>query len=73
MLYYLWGNNEKRATMKGRPCRILVRSQRMGSLLIEFLDNGQRENVSWRSVGKKRTNHVKTESESKQGTLFQTS
>lgn len=47
---YRWGNNEKRATMKGRECKIIVRGKKMGSVLIEFLDNGQREIVSWRSV-----------------------
>ena len=46
---YRWGNNAKRATMKGRECRILAKG-RMGSILIEFLDNGQREITSWRAV-----------------------
>ena len=46
---YRWGNNEKRATMKDRECKIITRGK-MGSILIEFLDNGQREIVSWRSV-----------------------
>lgn len=46
---YAWGNNEKRATMKGRACRILARSRRMSSLMIQF-ENGQREIVSLRSV-----------------------
>jgi len=46
---YRWGNNEKRATMKGRECKIIARGK-MGSIQIEFLDNGQREIVSWRAV-----------------------
>ncbi len=49
-MIYRWGNNSKRATMKGRECEIIARSKRMGSICIEFLDNKQREIVSWRSV-----------------------
>ncbi len=41
MSVYAWGNNPKRATMKGRACRVIARG-RMNSVLIEFLDNGQR-------------------------------
>ena len=47
-MIYHWGNNPKRATLKGRKCRILARGK-MGSILIEF-ENGQREIVSWRAV-----------------------
>jgi len=46
--YFAWGNNEKRATMKGRKCRIIARGK-MNSIQIEF-ENGQREIVSRRSV-----------------------
>lgn len=46
---YAWGNNPKRATLKGRRCRILVRSRRMRSVLVEF-ENGQREVVSVRAL-----------------------
>jgi len=46
---YRWGNNSKRATMKGRECKITAHGK-MGSIRIEFVDNGQREIVSWRSV-----------------------
>ena len=46
---YRWGNNEKRATMKGRECIILSRGEK-GSIRIKFLDNGQKEIVSWRAV-----------------------
>jgi len=45
---YRWGNNEKRATMKGRDCKIIARGK-MNSIQIEF-ENGQREIVSRRSV-----------------------
>ncbi|MFA4986794.1 MAG: hypothetical protein WC712_09445 [Candidatus Brocadiia bacterium] len=43
---FMWGNNPKRATMKGRICRVLFRSRTMNSVKIEFLDNGQQEIVS---------------------------
>lgn len=45
---YRWGNNEKRATMKGRECRVIARGE-MSSIQIEF-ENGQREIVSRRAV-----------------------
>lgn len=47
---YAWGNNPKRATLKGRKCCI-VASGKMNSIMIEF-ENGQREIVSRRSVRK---------------------
>ena len=34
---YVWGNNEKRAALKGRACRVLARG-RMNSILVEFED-----------------------------------
>ena len=53
---FAWGagsgwQNEKRRTLRGRACRIVARSRRMASILIEF-DNGQREIVSRRAVRK---------------------
>lgn len=42
---FIWGNNAKRATLKGRSCRI-VASGRMRSCLVEF-DDGQREIVDF--------------------------
>jgi len=41
---YAWGNNEKRATLKDRTCRVIVRGP-MNTALVEF-ENGQREAVS---------------------------
>ena len=35
---YAWGNNGVRLAWKGQPCRILVRSKRMSSVLVEFPD-----------------------------------
>jgi hypothetical protein len=46
---YAWRNNEKRATLYGRKCRILARTPNRRSLVIEFED-GQREIVSRRAV-----------------------
>lgn len=46
---YFWGNNEKRATMKGRPCRVIARGLSMRSVMVEF-ENGQREIVSYRAL-----------------------
>ena len=34
---YVWGNNAKRATLKGRNCRIVARGT-MNSILVEFED-----------------------------------
>lgn len=45
---FAWGNNAKRATLKGRRCRILARG-RMRSVLVEF-ESGQREIVSLRAL-----------------------
>jgi hypothetical protein len=42
---YAWGNNSKRAKMKGRVCRLLG-TMSLGSAYIQFLDNGQREITS---------------------------
>ena len=42
---FSWGNNPKRATLKGRMCRIIA-TGKMRSCLVEFLDDGQREIVS---------------------------
>lgn len=41
---YNWHNNEKRATLKGRHCRVLARGA-LNSALVEF-ENGQREIIS---------------------------
>ena len=49
---YSWGNNPKRATMKGRKCRALRRYKR-NSALVEF-ENGQREVVSRNALRKAR-------------------
>lgn len=48
---FAWGNNDKRATLKGRPIRIVASGAKQ-SCLVEFLDNGQREVVSRRALRK---------------------
>jgi len=48
---YRWGNNPKRATLKGRTCRVLGRAK-MNTCLIEFVDGGQREIVSRNAIRK---------------------
>jgi hypothetical protein len=42
---YNWANNEKRATFKGRVCRVLARGK-MNTVMIEFLDNKERVTTS---------------------------
>ena len=51
MIYiYPWGNNEKRATMKGKRFRVITRGKR-NSALIEFED-GQKEVISRNALRK---------------------
>lgn len=46
---YAWRNNAKRAEMFGRMCRVVARGK-LGSVLVEFADNGQREVTSRRAL-----------------------
>jgi hypothetical protein len=46
---YRWGNNPKRLKMKGRKC-VLLKSLKMGSAIIQFIDNGQMEVTSRRAL-----------------------
>lgn len=48
---YCWGNNEKRATLKNRVCKIISRGK-MNSCQVEFMDNGQREIISRNAIRK---------------------
>ncbi len=45
---YAWGNNAKRAELKGRACEVLARGA-MSSVLVRFED-GRREVVSRRAL-----------------------
>ncbi len=47
-MIFSWGNNPKRATLKGRLCKV-VTSGAKNSCLVEFED-GQREIVSIRAL-----------------------
>jgi len=46
---YGWGNNPRRRALQGRRCRILARG-RMSTVLVEFLDNGERVTTSLRAL-----------------------
>jgi hypothetical protein len=48
---YGWGNNVKRATLKGRVCRCLWRGG-MNSAFVEFVDTGQQEVISRNALRK---------------------
>lgn len=52
-----WGNNEKRKTLKGRRC-IVIKKGKMNSVLIEFLENGQREVVSRNAIRKPKVDDI---------------
>ncbi len=50
MLYqYYWSNSPTRAKMKGRICRVLA-SGAMNTVMIQFLDNGERTTTSRRAI-----------------------
>jgi hypothetical protein len=46
---YAWGNNPRRRELQGRRCRIVSRG-RMSTVLVEFLDNGERVTTSSRAL-----------------------
>jgi hypothetical protein len=46
---YAWGNNEKRKTFKGRVCFIHAEGA-LNSVLIEFIDNGEKTVTSRRAL-----------------------
>ena len=47
---YAWGNNARRAQLKNRLCVIEVRGGSMRTVLIRFLDNGERVTTSVRAL-----------------------
>jgi len=52
MVYrYVWANNERRASLKNRFCRILARGK-MNTVLVEFIDNGEKITTSGRALSK---------------------
>ena len=46
---FVWANNARRAELCGRRCRVLARG-RMGTVLIEFVDTGERVTTSHRAI-----------------------
>lgn len=46
---YRWGNNPRRAELKGRVCMILAWG-RMNTILVQFLDTGERVTTSRKAV-----------------------
>ena len=46
---YAWGNNERRAKLKGRRCVVIARGA-MASVLVEFVDDGERVVTSRRAL-----------------------
>lgn len=48
-MIYRWGNNPRRAELKGRACVILARGTK-GSVLLRFLDTGELVVSSWRAA-----------------------
>jgi hypothetical protein len=49
VMVYIWGNNPRRAELKGRRCVVLARGA-MGSVLVQFLDTGEKVVTSRRAV-----------------------
>lgn len=48
-LRYRWGNNERRAQLKGLVCVVLCRGTK-NSVLVQFVDNGEKVCTSRRAV-----------------------
>jgi hypothetical protein len=46
---YVWGNNERRAALRGRRC-VVEATGRMGTVLVRFLDTGERVTTSRRAI-----------------------
>lgn len=49
---YVWGNNSRRAQLKGRACRVVARGG-MNSVLVEFVDTGERVTTSRFAIRRK--------------------
>jgi hypothetical protein len=46
---FVWGNNARRAELKGRRC-VVEAHGRMSTVLVRFLDNGERVTTSRRAL-----------------------
>lgn len=53
---YAWGNNERRAALKGRRCVIEARGA-LGTVLVRFLDTGERVTTSSRALRRELVSH----------------
>lgn len=48
-MIYRWGNNPRRAALKGRQCTVVARGS-MGTVLLRFSDTGEHVTTSWRAA-----------------------
>jgi hypothetical protein len=48
-MLYAWGNNPRRAELRGRLCVVVARG-RMNTVLVRFLDTGEQVTTSRRAV-----------------------
>jgi hypothetical protein len=46
---FAWGNDERRAALKGRRCVVLAQGA-MSTVLVRFLDTGERVTTSRRAL-----------------------
>ena len=46
---FAWGNNERRAALKGRVCMVLAEGA-LNSVLVQFLDTGEKIVTSRRAL-----------------------
>lgn len=46
---FAWGNNSRRSQLKGRECVVEARGS-MRTVLVRFLDTGERITTSWRAL-----------------------
>lgn len=54
---YAWGNNERRAALKGRRCVVEARGA-MRTVLVRFLDTGERVTTSARALRREEAAHA---------------
>ena len=54
---YAWGNNARRAELRGRDCVVEARGA-MRTILLRFLDTGERVTTSARAVRRKSSQPV---------------
>ncbi len=57
---FFWGNNERRRELKGRLCVVEIRG-RMSTVLVRFLDTGERVTTSFRALRFERSGELDVE------------